>query len=219
MNLLPLITHTVPVRRGARPVCAPRRGRAGILQSVLTFGARRDADLASGLLGCGGIGARHAAAVARSERRACSSSPAAGAIREQVRRIRRALRRRARSPICVACWRSAARPAHRRAAALRTCRPGRAAVAAGIHLLVEKPIALDLTRAQSMVDAAASAGVVAACGFMYRFGDAVERWDAARRGGRNRPRRASSPASSIATRCMPIGGANARNPAARWSSS
>ena len=50
-----------------------------------------------------------------------------------------------------------------------------AAAASGINLLVEKPIALDLGRARAMVEA--SRDVVAACGFMYRFGDAVERWD------------------------------------------
>jgi len=52
------------------------------------------------------------------------------------------------------------------------------AAAAGIHLLVEKPIALTLDRALSMVSAVKRAGVVGACGFMYRFGDAVLRWDA-----------------------------------------
>ena len=45
----------------------------------------------------------------------------------------------------------------------------------GIHLLVEKPIALTCERAAAMVEAAR--GVTAACGFMYRFGGAVERWD------------------------------------------
>jgi predicted dehydrogenase len=50
------------------------------------------------------------------------------------------------------------------------------AAAAGVNLLVEKPIALDLGRAREMVEA--SAGVVAACSFMYRFGEAVERWAA-----------------------------------------
>lgn len=50
------------------------------------------------------------------------------------------------------------------------------AAAAGVNLLVEKPIALDMGRAAAMVEA--SRGVVAACGFMYRFGAAVERWDA-----------------------------------------
>src|SRR5688572_15270020 len=52
-----------------------------------------------------------------------------------------------------------------------------AAAAAGVNLLVEKPIALSNERADAMV--AASANVTAACGFMYRFGAAVEHWDAA----------------------------------------
>jgi predicted dehydrogenase len=52
------------------------------------------------------------------------------------------------------------------------------AAAMGIHVLVEKPIALNMDRARSMVSAVKRAGVVGACGFMYRFGDAVLRWDA-----------------------------------------
>lgn len=48
--------------------------------------------------------------------------------------------------------------------------------AAGVGVLVEKPIALDPGRAQAMV--AATEQVTAACGFMYRFGGAVERWTA-----------------------------------------
>lgn len=50
------------------------------------------------------------------------------------------------------------------------------AAALGVNVLVEKPITLDLGRAASMVDA--SRNVVAACGFMYRFGGAVQRWTA-----------------------------------------
>ena len=46
---------------------------------------------------------------------------------------------------------------------------------AGIHVLVEKPIALDMARARAQVEA--TRDVVAACGFMGRFGAAVERWD------------------------------------------
>lgn len=49
----------------------------------------------------------------------------------------------------------------------------------GVHLLVEKPIALDMAAAERMADAAEAAGVVAANGFMYRFGDAVRAWRAA----------------------------------------
>ncbi|HEY9011940.1 MAG TPA: Gfo/Idh/MocA family oxidoreductase [Devosia sp.] len=56
------------------------------------------------------------------------------------------------------------------------------AASAGVNLLVEKPIALDLGRGEAMVSA--SRGVVAACGFMYRFGDAVAQWDALRASGK-----------------------------------
>jgi predicted dehydrogenase len=50
------------------------------------------------------------------------------------------------------------------------------AASRGLHLLIEKPIALDITAAERMVSAVEAAGVVAAIGFMYRFGDAVLRW-------------------------------------------
>jgi len=46
----------------------------------------------------------------------------------------------------------------------------------GVHLLIEKPIALDMEAATRMVDAVEASGVIAAIGFMYRFGDAVRRW-------------------------------------------
>lgn len=49
----------------------------------------------------------------------------------------------------------------------------------GVNLLVEKPIALDMEAADRMVDAVEAADVLAAIGFMYRFGDAVQRWRAA----------------------------------------
>lgn len=51
-----------------------------------------------------------------------------------------------------------------------------AAAGRGIHMLIEKPIALDDARAEAMV--AASAGVKTQVGFMYRFGAAVRRWQA-----------------------------------------
>ena len=50
------------------------------------------------------------------------------------------------------------------------------AAAFGVHLLVEKPIALEMDAAEHMVEAVEAADVVAAIGFMYRFGDAVQRW-------------------------------------------
>lgn len=48
--------------------------------------------------------------------------------------------------------------------------------AAGVHLVVEKPIALDLARAEAMASAVEVSGVTAAIGFMYRHGAAVRRW-------------------------------------------
>lgn len=49
----------------------------------------------------------------------------------------------------------------------------------GVHLLVEKPIALEQPAADAMVAAVEAAGVTAAIGFMYRHGDAVKAWKAA----------------------------------------
>lgn len=51
--------------------------------------------------------------------------------------------------------------------------------ARGVHLLVEKPIALDMAVAERMVAAVEAAGVTAAIGFMYRHGEAVKAWRAA----------------------------------------
>ena len=46
----------------------------------------------------------------------------------------------------------------------------------GVNLLVEKPIALDLSAATRMADAVEASGVTAAIGFMYRHGSAVKDW-------------------------------------------
>jgi predicted dehydrogenase len=134
------------------------------------------------LLGCGGIGARHAAA--------------AGALREQMQLV--ACCGRNASKVGEFAQRFAAVPytdfqrmlGEARLDVLIVALPPSAhtgevetAAAAGIHLLVEKPIALSMTRAESMTRAAEKAGVVAACGFMYRFGDAVRRWDQAAAAG------------------------------------
>jgi predicted dehydrogenase len=48
----------------------------------------------------------------------------------------------------------------------------------GIHLLVEKPLALTAEDAGRMVEAANAAGIRTQVGFMYRFGEAVMRWKA-----------------------------------------
>jgi predicted dehydrogenase len=48
------------------------------------------------------------------------------------------------------------------------------AVRHGIHLLMEKPIALSRDRAWQMVEASEKAGIKTQVGFMYRFGEALE---------------------------------------------
>jgi predicted dehydrogenase len=134
-----------------------------------------------GLLGCGGIGVRHATAVGALQDEmqlvACCGRNDSK-VREFAARFGAEpyidLRRLLDSQIDLLI---VALPPFAHAGQVEQ------AVAAGTHVLVEKPIALDMTRAQSMVDAAAGAGVVAACGFMYRFGAAVKRWDAAASAG------------------------------------
>jgi predicted dehydrogenase len=135
-----------------------------------------------GLLGCGGIARRHAASIAALSDRvqlvACCGrdEPKVSAFAREFGAI---------------AWTDAHRMIDEAKLDLlivalppyaHTGQVEMAAVA-GIHLLVEKPIALDMQRASSMVDAATRANIVAACGFMYRFGDAVVRWDQARATG------------------------------------
>lgn len=48
------------------------------------------------------------------------------------------------------------------------------AAAHGVHLLIEKPIALDIDLANRMLRAVETAGVKSQVGFMFRFGEAVE---------------------------------------------
>lgn len=50
-----------------------------------------------------------------------------------------------------------------------------AAAAKGIHLFMEKPVAIDLARGESMVRAVEKSGVIAHVGYHLRFGAAVER--------------------------------------------
>lgn len=52
------------------------------------------------------------------------------------------------------------------------------AAARGIHVLIEKPIALSSEHGWRMVKAAEKAGIKTQVGFMYRFGEAVERFKA-----------------------------------------
>lgn len=128
-----------------------------------------------GLLGCGGIGARHLGAAAKLADRmefvaCCGRDPArtaefanthGGAPYVDFDRMLD----EARLDLLIVATPPYARTGEVERAAAR-----------GVHLLVEKPIALDLASGASMVDACERAGVVAAVGFMYRFGDAMARW-------------------------------------------
>jgi predicted dehydrogenase len=135
-----------------------------------------------GLLGCGGIGARHAAAI--------------GSLADRMRLVACTGREASKVEAFAARFGAEAFTDFERMLAtskldlLIVALPPRAhigqverAAGAGVHVLVEKPIALDLERANAMVRATERAGIVAACGFVYRFGDAVVRWDAARAAG------------------------------------
>ncbi len=135
-----------------------------------------------GLLGCGGIGTRHATAMqslteqlqlisccGRDEVKVANFGRLFGA--KPYTRFDRMLHAESLDLLIVAI------PPHAHRGEVE------AAAQAGVHLLVEKPISLSMQRARAMVDAAAQAKVVAACGFMYRFGDAVKRWDAAAASG------------------------------------
>lgn len=46
----------------------------------------------------------------------------------------------------------------------------------GVHILIEKPIALEAAQAWQMVETVERAGIKTQVGFMYRFGEAVERF-------------------------------------------
>jgi len=53
----------------------------------------------------------------------------------------------------------------------------------GIHVLIEKPIALDSDQAWAMVEAAEAARIKTQVGFMFRFGEAIERFKALQAAG------------------------------------
>ncbi len=61
------------------------------------------------------------------------------------------------------------------------------AAQAGVHILIEKPIALDSDQAWAMVEASESAGIKTQVGFMFRFGEAVERFRALQDAGQAGP--------------------------------
>jgi predicted dehydrogenase len=135
------------------------------------------APLRAALLGCGGIGGRHAAAAAKLPElmrltACCGRDPSAIAAfaarhgAEAFTDFERMLGEATPDLLIVAL------PPFAHAGQVE------AAARAGVHLLVEKPIALDIGRAEAMVEAVRAGGVIGACGFMYRFGEAVEAWHA-----------------------------------------
>jgi len=127
-----------------------------------------------GLLGCGGIGARHAGAVAALDDR----MELVGCCGRDLERTRAfAAEHGGEAHVDLDKMIDdgidlliATLPPYNRHGEIEH------AAERGVHLLVEKPIALDMDAATRMVDAVEAAGVVAAIGFMYRFGDAVRRW-------------------------------------------
>jgi predicted dehydrogenase len=129
------------------------------------------------LLGCGGIAARHAAAVATL---ADEMELVAGCGRDPARTEGFAAQHGIAAFVDLDRMLDDARPD----LVVATLPPFRRTgeieriAARGVHLLVEKPIALDQESADWMVASVEAAGVVAAIGFMYRFGDAVRRWRA-----------------------------------------
>ena len=127
-----------------------------------------------GILGCGGIAARHAAAVAAQPELMtiaawCSRDPAKAA---------EFAARHGGAPFASLDAMIDAGLDLLIVTIPPFARAGEAehAAARGVHLLVEKPIALDLAAARAMAGAVEAAGVVAAIGFMYRHGDALRAW-------------------------------------------
>lgn len=134
------------------------------------------ARLAVALLGCGGIGARHADAVAKlpgvMHLVACCG-------RETDKTAAFAARYGAKPFVDFDRMLEMTQPDLLVVALPPFAHQGQveAAARAGVNLLVEKPIALTMERAEAQV--AAARDVVASCGFMYRHGAATRAWDAA----------------------------------------
>ena len=128
------------------------------------------------ILGPGGIAAKHAAAAA-----ALGHELVASIGRNQDRAAAFAAQHGGAAFIDLDRAIDATAPQLMIDAAPPFSRQGEAEHAAsrGLHLLVEKPIALTTAAADRMIAAADAAGVVAANGFMYRFGDAIRAWRAA----------------------------------------
>lgn len=129
-----------------------------------------------GLLGCGGIGARHAGAVAAlSDRMELVACCGRDLVRTQTFAATHGgiafvdLDKMIDEGVDLII---ATLPPYNRHGEIEH------AASRGVNLLVEKPIALTNEAADRMVETVEASGVVAAIGFMYRFGDAVRRWRA-----------------------------------------
>jgi len=140
-------------------------------------GASRHAILKTAILGCGGFAHRHAGnlvaqadkfeLVAFCDRHAERAQAFAGqytAGRAAVFTDHREMFDRADLDLCVICL-----PPYGHSDEVEL------AAARGVHLLIEKPIALTIEHAWRMVEAAEAAGIKTQVGFMFRFGAAVER--------------------------------------------
>jgi len=137
-------------------------------------------SLRVGLLGCGGIAARHAAAVASQPEILCL---AGWCGRDLAKATEFAALHGGHAYSSLDAMIDAGldilivtTPPFAHAGAVEH------AARRGVHLLVEKPVALDLAAARAMAEAVDAAGVRAKVGFMYRFGDAVRAWQAADHG-------------------------------------
>ncbi len=133
--------------------------------------------LKTAILGCGGFAHRHAAnLVAQADKfelvALCDRHPERAqafcdqytAGRAAIFTDHHALFDRAALDLCVICL-----PPYGHTDEVEV------AAARGVHLLLEKPIALTSEHAWRMVEAAERAGIVTQVGFMFRFGAAVER--------------------------------------------
>ncbi len=133
-----------------------------------------------GIVGCGGIAERHAQAVAALPERmklvACASRTFASA---EALADRHGLRACANLDALIDEGIDLAVvtiPPYARSGEIERLADS------GIHLLIEKPLALDLNIAKAVTRAVATSGVRAAVGFMYRHGGAIQRWKAAATG-------------------------------------
>lgn len=141
--------------------------------------------LRAGLLGCGGIANRHAQAMVNLEHKVelvacCDIDPQKAEAFSSKYTLGSArvfddfhkMLEKERLDLAVICLPPFAHTDEVEQAARR-----------GIHLLVEKPIALSSQQAWRMVEQAESAGIKTQVGFMYRFGEAIERLTLAQSNG------------------------------------